>query len=139
MLDGRTPIQSLLIDFATDDFVLEYQLDTDNRVTHLVFASRQSLDLCHLYPEVLQLDCTYKTNKFGLPLFNIVEITSVKTSFLVCCVFTKSEGEDDFHWVLQTLASYISTSAEVVVTNCNYALMNALHQVCPTSAHLHCQ
>jgi hypothetical protein len=44
-LDSRTTIQSLLTQFATDNFVSKHMLDTDNRVTHLLFASRQSLEL----------------------------------------------------------------------------------------------
>ncbi len=73
-LDGHTPIQLLLANFASDDFVSEHMLDADNRVTHLFFASRQSLDLYHRYPEVLLLDCTYKTNKYGLPLLKIRDL-----------------------------------------------------------------
>ncbi len=138
-LAGRTPIQSLLANFAMDDFVSEHKLDTDNHVTHLFFASRQSLDLYHCYPEVLLLDCTYNTNKYGLPLLNVVGITGINSTFLVCCAFVKSEGEDDFHWVLQKLSSYVSLSPGVVVTDCDYALMNVLNHVFPTSALLLCR
>jgi hypothetical protein len=122
-----------------DDFVSEHKLDTDNHVTHLFFASRQSLDLYHCYPEVLLLDCTYNTNKYGLPLLNVVGITGINSTFLVCCAFVKSEGEDDFHWVLQKLSSYVSLSPGVVVTDCDYALMNVLNHVFPTSALLLCR
>ncbi len=138
-LDGRTPIQSLLANFASDDFVSEHMLDADNRVTHLFFASRQSLDLYHRYPEVLLLDCTYKTNKYGLPLLNVVGITGVNTSFLVCCAFIKAEGESDFCWVLEKFASYVSLSPGIVVTDCDYALMNALNGVFPSSALILCR
>jgi hypothetical protein len=138
-LNGCTPIQSLLTEFATDDFVSQHMLDIENRVTHLFFASRQSLELYNLYPDVPLLARTYKTNKYGLPLLNIVGITSVKTSFLVCCSFIPSESEANFGWVLQTLTSYITNLPSVVVTDCDSTLMNTLNRIFPTSAYILCR
>jgi hypothetical protein len=86
----------LLSQFAADDFVREYQVDAIGHVTHLFFASQQSLHLFELYPEVLLLDCTYQTNRYGLPLLNMVGMTGVKLSFLVGCAFLPSESEKDF-------------------------------------------
>jgi hypothetical protein len=86
-LRGQTSIQALLSQSAADDFVREYQLDANGHVTHLFFASRLSLHLFLLYPEVLLLDCSYQTNRYGLPLLNMVGITGVKLSFLVGCAF----------------------------------------------------
>ncbi len=138
-LDGRTPIQALLLQFAADDFVWEYKLDTEGHVTHLFFASHRSLHLFLLYPEVLLLDCTYKTNRFGMPLLNMVGITGVKLSFLVGCAFIQSEGEEDFCWVLECLLSHISSPPGVVVTDCDFALLNALQRAFPSSHHILCR
>ncbi len=95
-LNGRTPILSLLTEFAPDDFVSQHMLDIENRMTHLFFASRESLWLYNLYPHVSLLDCTYKTKKYVLSLLNIVGITGVKTSLFVCCSFIPSESEANF-------------------------------------------
>ncbi len=103
---------------------------------HLFFASQQSLHLFELYPEVLLLDCTYPTNRYGLPLINMVGMTGVKLSFLVGCAFLPSESEEDFDCVLEMLASHLPLSPGVVVTDCDYALMNALNSVFPSSYHI---
>jgi hypothetical protein len=66
---------------------------------HLYFACRRSLHLFLLYPEVLLLHCTYQTNRYGLPLLNMVGMTGVKLSFLVGCAFLKSESKEDYVWV----------------------------------------
>ncbi len=138
-LNAQTPIQALLREFAADDFVHEYQLDTDGHVTHLFFASRRSLHLFLLYPEVLLLDCTYQTNRYGLPLLNMVGMTGVKLSFLVACAFLRSESEEDYRWVLERLALHIPSSPGVVVTDCDHALMNALGGVFPASFLILCR
>ncbi len=133
LLNGRTPIQALFLQLAADDFVWEYKLDADVHVTYLFFASHRSIHLFMLHPEVLLLDCTYKTNKFGLPLLNMVGITGVKLSFLVGCAFILSEGEEDFCWVLHYLMLHISGPPSDVVTDCDFAQLNALQHVCPSS------
>ncbi len=139
LLNGLTPIQALLSQLAADDFVWEYQLDSDRRVTHLFFAYRRSLRLYSLYPEVLLLDCTYKTNRYGLPLLNMVGMTGVKLSFLVGCAFLRSESEEDFQWALRNVATHLSVPPGVVVTDCDYALMNALEHIFPSAYHILCR
>jgi hypothetical protein len=138
-LNGRTPIQALLSQLTADDFVSEFKLDAENHVTHLFFASHRALHLFMLYPEVLLLDCTYKTNRFGLPLLNMVGMSGVKLSFLVGCAFIQSEGEEDFRWVLECLLLHTNFSPGIVVTDCDFALMNALQHVFPSSYHILCR
>jgi hypothetical protein len=138
-LDGQTPIQALLSQLVADDFVWDYQLDSDQHVTHPFFASRSSLHLFSLHPEVLLLDCTYQTNRCGLSLLNMVGVTGVKISFLVGCAFLQSETEQDFRWVLEMLAMHVVSFPGVVVTDCDFALMNALAHVFPQSFHVLCR
>jgi hypothetical protein len=59
----------------------------------------------------------------------MVGMTGVKLSFLVGCAFLLSESEKDFVWVLEMLASHLPLPPGVVVTDCDYALMNALKLV----------
>ncbi len=138
-LNGRMPIEALLSQLTAEDFVLDYELDTDRHVTHLFFASRRCLYLFSLYPEVLLLDCTYQTNRYGLPLLNMVGITGVKLSFLVGSAFLQSEMEQDFRWVLEKLLLHIDSVPGVVITDCGFVLMNALATVFPQSFHVLCR
>ncbi len=132
-------MQALLSNFVDDDFVCEFQLDAEGHVTHLFFAARCSLNLFLQYFEVLLLDCTYQNNRYGLPLLNMVKMTGVKLSFLVGCAFIASKSESDFSWVLLKLELHVQSPPGVVVTDCDYALMNALAHVLPMSNHVLCR
>ncbi|XP_026410785.1 uncharacterized protein LOC113306010 [Papaver somniferum] len=46
------------------------------------------------------MDCTYKTNKFEMPLFNIVGKTSTNAHFSVGFCFLKNELEESYVWAL---------------------------------------
>ncbi len=118
---------------------MEYRLVALGHATHLFYAYRHCLHLFTLYPEVLLLDCTYQTNRYDLPLLNMVGMTGVKLSFLVGCALLRAETEEDYGWVLEQLAMHIASPPGIVVTGCDFALMNALEHVFPLSYHVLCR
>jgi len=69
-LAGRTPIQTLLYTLQDDeDWVYQYQIDDNDKVTALFFNHCQCLELLHSNPFFLVMDCTYKTNKYKCHCF----------------------------------------------------------------------
>jgi hypothetical protein len=86
-LNGRTPTQALVAEMSSDDYIWNAPSGLDGHVTHLFFAPRQLLELYKTYPEVLLIDCTYKTNRFHMPLCNIMGITGISTSVYVAFAF----------------------------------------------------
>lgn len=69
----------------------------------VIFAHPRSLQYVKNYPEVLLLDCTYKTNKFKMPLLDIVGVDACQRSFCIAFSFLSGEEEEDFTWVLMQL------------------------------------
>lgn len=99
-LAGRTPIQALLEELKEENFIWKVETDTGNHITYLLFAGRKAVSLFKAYPEVLLLYCTYKTNKFKMPLLNVVGLTGLDTTFYIAFAFLKGEQEQDYIWVL---------------------------------------
>ena len=50
------------------------------------------------WPDVVLLDCTYKTNRFGMPLLNICGSAGNNKTHIICGVFLSSEREEDYGW-----------------------------------------
>ncbi|XP_058746508.1 uncharacterized protein LOC131619430 [Vicia villosa] len=50
---------------------------------------------------VLILDSTYMINKYRLPLFEMVDVTSTEKTFSVAFAFLECEKEDNFRWALE--------------------------------------
>jgi hypothetical protein len=70
----RTPIQALIDNLKEDNYTYEYKCDDTGCITHLFFAHNESVALTRQYSSVLLMDCTYKTNKFKMPLLNVVQL-----------------------------------------------------------------
>jgi hypothetical protein len=139
-LNGRTTIEALMDELRDQGYNYDYQCDGANRVTHLFFAHPFSLQLCQLYSTVILMDCTYKTNKFKMPLLHVVGMTAFNTTFSICFVFLKEEKEADYVWALRQVNAIFSAEnlPETIVTDRELALMNALRVVFPSSTNLLC-
>ena len=48
-------------------------------------------------------DSIYKTNKYSMPLFEIVGVTSTVMTFFAAFVLLASEREKNFVWILERL------------------------------------
>ena len=82
------------------------------------------------------MGCTYKTNRFGLPLLNIVGITSTYSTFNAGFVFLREETTEWYTWALQCFRNVVTPV--VVATDRELALMNAISIVFPQTKNVLC-
>lgn len=73
-LNGRSPIQALLDVLKNGPYEVSFEVDDDGHIKSLYFTHQQSIAFCHQFPHVFIMDCTYKTNRFKMPLLNIIGI-----------------------------------------------------------------
>jgi hypothetical protein len=108
----------------------------------LFFTSKAPREFSTLYPEVLFLDCTYKTNRFNLPLLNMIRTTPFKLSFEIGFCFLAKETQHDYIFGLKALRSVFDTfniaHPGVVLTDNEEALMMALSEAFFLTKNLHC-
>jgi hypothetical protein len=112
------------------------------RLERLFFAHPEAVELWKQHPDVILMDCTYKTNRFRMPLLNICAVTGSKKTIQIALCFLSGEKEGSYQWAmecLQELQEKMGISAPVlIVTDRETALMKALDSVFPESVHLLC-
>ena len=104
-LAGKTPIEAMLHELWKSNYVHEYQLDQQYHITHLFFAHPTSIELLKRYPDVVLMDCTYKTNRFHLPLLDIIGSTGLNNTFYIGFIFISGETEEDYSWALHAFTA----------------------------------
>jgi hypothetical protein len=112
------------------------------RLKRLFFAHPDSIEIYKKHPEVVLLDCTYKTNRFRMPLLNICAVTSNRKTVQVALCFLSGEKDEDYDWVMEKFRDII-TNHEILeldtwVTDRELALMNTLDYLFPSGDHLLC-
>jgi MULE transposase domain len=141
-LDGLTPIQALLIALRENgDWVTNYRSEGD--VVSAVFCiHRSSMSLLQRHPYVLVMDCTYKTNRYKMPLLDIVGVNALNKSFYVGFCFLSKEDADYYEFALQNLQSiYTQLTLEfpkTIIVDKDDALIRAANSVFPSSNVIIC-
>ena len=87
------------------------------------------------------MDCTYKTNRYRMPLLEIVGVTSTDMTFYVCFAYLQVECKENYAWALGVLRSIIGDGIlpDVIVTDRELSLMKAISIVFPGATHLLCK
>ncbi|CAK8570687.1 unnamed protein product [Lathyrus sativus] len=128
-----------------DDNSCVYRYKTcDDGVTirDIFYTHPNSIKLFITFSTMLILDSTYKTNKYRLPLFEMIGVTSTEKTYYVGFAFLECEKKDNFTWSLEVCRSLLKDQSEIpkaIVTDPDITLMNSTAKVFPSSYALRCK
>ncbi len=125
-LKGRGPIEALVELISCSDYFSKVWL-MEGVVDYVFFMHQSSVNMCQTFDTVFLLDCTYKTNKFGMPLLNVVGITSTYVTFNAGFTFLHTKNEEAYAWVLEQFSEVVTP--KVLCTDRELALMNRIARV----------
>jgi hypothetical protein len=142
-LDGRTPIQALLTSLPDEgNWIFNYEKTADGVVTALFCTHRTCLEILRMNPYILIMDCTYKTNKYKMPLLDIVGITATSATFFVGFGFIQNEQQTSYDFILRSLESVYRQigllSPQTIMTDKDKALLRAIEDVFPIADSMLC-
>lgn len=141
-LGGLSAIQWLARELEEREFFVRMDTDEDNRVTRLFFAHPDSIKVWQKAPDVVLMDATYKTNRFGQPCVNICGSLGNNMTPQLAIGFLSGEDEVDYTWVLEAMKELIIQedidAPKLFITDREEALMNTLDNVFPDSDHILC-
>ncbi|MBW0483773.1 hypothetical protein O181_023488 [Austropuccinia psidii MF-1] len=92
-LQGRRPIYAPIDTLKEGTFVCSSERDAEGHITSLFFTHPLSIELLHGFPHVILMDDTYKTIKYKMSLFDIVEFSSTNENFSGALCLMKNETE----------------------------------------------
>lgn len=139
-LEGKSEMQFLFEKLVEDSTNFSSQHDKENRCTNLLLVMENAIQLTKHYSQVVQMDSTYRTNRYGMPLLHIVGRMSTNNTFTIALCFMRSETETNYTWALTELARHLDGQMcpLVILTDREVALINAVEKVFPTAKHILC-
>ncbi|KAG7000562.1 PKS-NRPS hybrid synthetase [Fusarium oxysporum f. sp. conglutinans] len=139
---GQNTMHALINQLDQEGFWNRMQVDSEGRVTAVLFAHPESLTYLQAYPDLLLLDCTYETNRYGIPLLDIIGVDACQRSFCIAFAFLSGEEEQDYQWALERLKSLYevcnTSFPSVIITDCALACINAVAICFPSAVLLLC-
>ena len=144
MVGTQTAVEAMFNEMKKLGFHFRYSVnEDDNSLERLFLIHPKSLELLRRYPDVLLIDCTYKTNKYNLPLVNLAVVSGMNTTVQAGLAFIRSEAEDSCLWVLENWKSVIDEekieSPRIFLTDRSIALMRAVETTFPEADFLICR
>lgn len=138
-LNGRSSIETLLDDLSTPEWVFTVKKDADSHIQSLFFAHQVQIQLLLSNPDILLMDCTYRTNKYKLPLLHILGCTNLQTFFSAGFCFLGNETQADYHWAVSNfLLKTGIPQPRVFISDQEGALKSAVHTLLPGVPQLLC-
>ncbi len=132
-LGGYSPTQALIKLFQDQNIRHFIRQDAEGHITGLIFTFPWCEEMWRHHSQILSMDCTYKTNRFNMPFFNITSITSVHSTFNVAFVLLDQEDEESYQWAVEQLEelrkAVQADLLNVVITDFEQGLKNALNAV----------
>jgi hypothetical protein len=139
-LGDYTPLEFLIETLQKNNWRYAFKQDTEGHILFFMFAHPESIRFANQYNRVFLLDCTYKTNRFKMPLLHIVGLSPSNSSYSIALCFMQNEQEESYKWTLQTFFSWLNPLPFplVLCTDRDLALVGVIKSICPRSPHLLC-
>ena len=87
----------------------------------------------------MQIDESYRTNKYGAGMLHVISSTSTNITYKLAFYFLQSARQVDLTWILKTiLEQSIIINPGVIITDADLTLINAIDAVFPQAHHQLC-
>ncbi|XP_026397118.1 protein FAR1-RELATED SEQUENCE 8-like [Papaver somniferum] len=129
----RVLMQQLLFLFEEANYSTAYDMNNEGEVEYLFIANPECVELTRCFHQILFMDCTYKTNRYNMPILNFVGQTSTKSTFNVAFCFLKDESKESYLWALQKVKLLYQEgyTPRVLITDKEQSLMWDISRVFP--------
>ncbi len=75
------------------DWAVAVETGDENHISMLFFTHFQAIELAQAYPEVLLINCTYRTNCYNMPFIHFSGVTLTGKNFSIGFGFLSAESE----------------------------------------------
>ncbi|ETP44436.1 hypothetical protein F442_08966, partial [Phytophthora nicotianae P10297] len=103
VLASATPIEALFNQLNQEKLFYRYTTYLELNVLNIYCGLPATASLYKFNSDILVMNCTYKTNKFDLPLLNVISLTGMDSVIPVCQAWLPGEKKQDYTWALNML------------------------------------
>jgi hypothetical protein len=116
-------------------------LDSEtSRMQRIFWMSAKGKEQYQVFNDVLEVDATYKTNRFGMPLVLFTAIDNHGITHLVAGCLVSNERYESYLWCFRAFAECGANLPPVVVfSDGDTEIARAIAEVWPQSTHLLCR
>ncbi|KAH1240868.1 PKS-NRPS hybrid synthetase [Glycine max] len=134
--------KNVVTDMTKSMYIHWHRVKNDNVVRDLFWSHPDAVKLTNYCNLVFLIDNTYKTNRYKLSLLDIVGVTPTGMTFSADFSYLEGECLNNFVWDLERFRGLFMRAdalPEIIVTDRDLSLMNAIKIEFPDSTNLLCR
>ncbi|KAK8933712.1 Protein FAR1-RELATED SEQUENCE 5 [Platanthera zijinensis] len=121
------------------NFFFALELDSDGILRSLFWSDSRAQNDYITFGDVIVFDVTYKTYRLMMPFAPFTGVNHHRQSMLFGCALLADETEDTFIWLFkQWLNCMFDKHPQVIITDMDRAMYNAIKIVFPNTRHRFC-
>ena len=97
---SNTEMQQLIKLLERDQYIHWHRMKDENVVHYIFWSHPDAFKLCNACNLVFLIDSTYKTNRYRLPLLEIVGVTSTGMTFSIDFAYLEGECLNNIVWAV---------------------------------------
>jgi len=104
-------------DSELNNSFFKVESDDENRLANCCFMSKRMKTLMDYFYDVVIIDATHKSNRFNLPLLDIVIINNLRKTCFTFFALLKNQQFESYAWALQHFKSQIKKVPTVIFSD----------------------
>ena len=137
----RSTIQ-VVIDISKEKgYHTRFEFNSSNNLTCATFVPPHAIEFIANNGSVMFFDCTYKTNRYNMPLLHIVAVTPFNTTMSIGFSFLSGEKKEDYDKAFKHLSEIFGEffCPHVVISDRELALIANFETYLSNSKHILCR
>ena len=115
--DAKQLLDLISIDAIKRNYFYKKELDQNNKLLNICFITNRMQALANHYTDVFIVDATHKTNRFNLPLLDIVVIDSNGKTCTCFVALLKDQTQESYRWALGAFKSQLKNNPRVIISD----------------------
>jgi len=92
-------------------------VDQNDRLIHFAFMTNRMKNIANKFSDVIVIDGSHKTNRFGMPLMDIIAIDNLGKSCTIFIALLQSQKYEEFEWAFDCFAKNLDNPPCVIFTD----------------------
>jgi zinc finger SWIM domain-containing protein 3 len=123
-----------------DGWSVLYVVNDENmRLERVFWMSGEGKGKYEEYNDVIEIDATYKTNRFGMPLVLVTGLDRNGITFLICGCLLSDEKQASYQWCLDSFKKVTNSVPDVIFSDGDENIAHAINRAYPQTVHQLCR
>ena len=124
--DAKNFIEMLQNDAKTRNGFYNFLSDEKNKLLNCCYMSSRMHRNLAKFKDVLIIDSTHKSNRFGMPLLDVVVVNNLGHTITCFISLLQNQKYDSFHWALSNLKNQLKGEPVVIFSDDEEALCQGI-------------